>query len=92
MRWEFTDSDVSIWVCPGILDAALIPLVEFREQQLMQKYEVELDPEALGLLDFVSREKQVCMFLGIYFKTTKKLYNKLINYRGLCNITDSKVV
>lgn len=47
-----------IWVLLS-LDAALIPLAEFREQEVVRKYELDLDPEVLDLLDSVSRQKQV---------------------------------
>jgi hypothetical protein len=52
------DSDVLIWVLWS-LDAALIPLVEFREPEVVRKYEIDLDPEVLDLLDIVTRQKQV---------------------------------
>lgn len=39
--------------------AALIPLSEYREKEVIQKYEVEPDPEVLDMLDTGCRQKHV---------------------------------
>lgn len=52
-----------------ILDfsAALIPFAEFRQKDVMENYEVELDQEVLELLDTAIKQKHVCISIFICY-------------------------
>ncbi|KAI8523699.1 hypothetical protein RHMOL_Rhmol13G0092900 [Rhododendron molle] len=54
---EGNESRSSLWSSTG---SPLVPLAELREPDLVKKYGLKFDPEVLGMVDTISRQKEDC--------------------------------
>ncbi|KAE9461090.1 hypothetical protein C3L33_07035, partial [Rhododendron williamsianum] len=59
---EGNESRSSLWS-----SSALVPLSELRDPDLVKKYGLKFDPEVLGMVDTISRQKEVKVVGKVYW-------------------------
>ncbi|KAL6967601.1 hypothetical protein U1Q18_033411 [Sarracenia purpurea var. burkii] len=77
---EENESRSLLWSNTG---SPLIPLTELRDPDVLQNYGIKFDPEVLGVLDYISKQKEVTVVGKIYWGDAR---DKLCEAVGALNL------